>query len=223
MFFKKSLISLLVVSIILPFSFCKIMAQENLTEKVERIERVRWSGVTIDFGIKKFRLFGNWATVPRGGLLFGSASPYFRLNENDKTVFRGLGRENILYQSVMPTLKSRENLRDIIASKEKSINSLDKYDLQIKKGESIHSWSSAFSFGGKAAMYIGVPLMFIGISQSLGEIEEETHPLMNIGYNVAIVGVFSWGIGEIGKIISEIIMEKSFSHLNDAVDYFNKK
>lgn len=123
----------------------------------------------------------------------------------------------------MPTLKSRENLRNIIVSKEKSVNSLDKYDLQIKSGESIHSWSSAFSFGGKAAMYIGVPLMFIGISQSLGEIEEETPPLLNVGYNVAIAGVISWGVGEMGKIISEIIMEKSFAHLNDAVDYFNEK
>lgn len=85
-------------------------------EEITKIERVHWSGLSMPILWKKWRIFGSWRTLPRGFSLFGSpSSPYFRLNEDEQTVFRGLGRESDFSQW---SVEKRERIATLRGHKE---------------------------------------------------------------------------------------------------------
>jgi len=58
-------------------------------------------------------------------------SYYFRLNENDKTVFREVGRESDFMQWLSPTLQARPKLKQLLSTVDRSRESLEKFDQYI--------------------------------------------------------------------------------------------
>jgi len=195
-----------------------VLADEPYThDKITKIERVRWSGLSVG----SWRIFGSWAIAPKEVSLFGTASPYFRLNGNDKTVFRGLGRESNLAQHILPTLHSRSQLREIISADDMASQSLMKFDNQVATGEKINAVSTAGVFTGKTAIVAGVVMMFASLG---GETEiGETPPMLKAGYAVASAGISLWLVGKIGQLAGNVVTEQSFSHLDDAMRYYNNK
>jgi len=193
-----------------------IVSAEEINKETTKIERVRWSGITL-LGL---RMLGNWATAPAEPSLFGSASPYFRLNGNDKTVFRGMGRENGFAQYVLPTMQSREQLRDIISSNDPARQSLAKFDDQVATGENIRMVGSGLVFGGRMCVISGIAIAFIGLGDdsSIGEMSSTT----KTGYNVAVIGVYSWVAGIVGQVVGEVVAKQAFSHLSDSIEYYNE-
>lgn len=191
-----------------------VLADES--DKSTKIERVRWSGLQIS----GWRVFGSWALAPEEPSLFGAVSPCFRLNNDDKTVFRGLGRESGFAQKIFPTLHSRQNLRDILNSNDLSSRSLAKFDAQVASGEKINMVSTGLTAGGDIAMVAGVVMMFA----SLGKETEfgETPPMLKNGYVIASAGIAMWAIGKIGQLAGAIVTKQSFSHLGDAMRNYNK-
>lgn len=191
------------------------MAQENA--EVTKIERVRWSGITL-LGC---RILGSWATAPAEPSLFGVASPYFRLNGDDKTVFRGLGRDSGFAQYVLPTMQSRKQLRDIVSNNELSRGSLAKFDDQVASGEKIRMVSSGLVFGGRTCVVSGIAMAIIGLGQKSSAFED-TPAITKAGYSVAVIGVYSWVAGIVGQMVGEVVAKQAFSHLSDSMEYYNK-
>ena len=198
------------------FMIANSVAVAEEAMEVTKVERVRWSGITL-IG---WRILGNWATAPAEPSLFGSASPYFRLNGNDRTVFRGMGRENGFAQYVLPTMQSREQLRDIISSNDPARQSLAKFDDQVATGENIRMVGSGLVFGGRMCVISGIAIAFIGLGDdsSIGEMSSTT----KTGYNVAVIGVYSWVAGIVGQVVGEVVAKQAFSHLSDSMEYYNE-
>lgn len=194
----------------------RILAEEVTVNNIAKIERVRWSGLSLS----GWRIFGSWAGAPEEPSLFGAVSPYFRLNDDDKTVFRGLGRESGFTQKIFPTLHSRQGLRDILNSNDLANRSLVKFDAQVVTGEKVNMVSTGIVAGGKIAFVTGIVMMFA----SLGEETElgETPPMLKNGYVVASAGVSMWFVGRIGQLAGAIVTRQSFSHLGDAMRNYNK-
>jgi hypothetical protein len=194
-------------------------AEEAKTQEITKIERVRWSGLSLG----GWRIFGNWATVPEGQVtLFGSNSPYFRLNGNDRTVFRGLGRESNFAQRIFPTLHSHRKLQEIIGSNEMARQSLIKYDVQVATGEKLSVVSGGLSFGGKVGITAGLVMMFLGFSDTSALEACEMPGIAKTGYTVGVIGIAMWAIGQIGEIAGEFVSKQAFSHLYDSMEYYNK-
>jgi hypothetical protein len=195
-------------------------AKEAKTPEITKIERVRWSGLSLGW----WRIFGNWATVPEGQVtLFGSNSPYFRLNGNDRTVFRGLGRESNLVQRILPTLHSKSKLQEIIGSNEMARQSLIKYDVQVAAGEKLSVVSGGLSFGGKMGITAGLVMMFLGFSDTNALEAGEMPGIAKTGYTVGVIGIAMWAIGQVGEIAGEFVSKQAFSHLYDSMEYYNKE
>lgn len=207
--------SVCLLSFIIFMGTTAIINAEGTDADAEKIERVRWSGITL-LGL---RMFGNWATAPAEPAIFGYTSSYFRLNGNDRTVFRGLGRENGFVQYVLPTLQSRERLRDIMSANESAKASLAKFDDQVATGEKIRMVSSGLIFTGRICVISGIVIGIIGIGEvSLGE---DMPPMMKTGRDVAKVGIYSWVAGIAGQVIGEIVAKQAFSHLSDSMASYN--
>jgi hypothetical protein len=195
------------------------VAEEAKTPEITKIERVRWSGLSLG----GWRIFGNWATVPEGQVvLFGSNSPYFRFNGSDRTVFRGLGRESNLAQRIFPTLHSQHKLQEIIGSNELARQSLIKYDAQVAAGEKLNMVSGGLSFGGKMGITAGLVMMFLGFGDTNALESGETPSVTRTGYTVAVIGITMWTAGQIGRIAGEFVTKQAFSHLYDSMEYYNK-
>lgn len=194
------------------------LSAATATKEITKIERVRWSGLQL-FGLK---LFGSWTTIPEGQVkLFGSNSPYFRLNEDDRTVFRGLGRENSFAQRIFPSLHSRHTLREILSGNEMARQSLMKYDTQVATGEKINIASGGLSFGGKVGITAGFIMMFLGFGDTEAIEAGETPSITKAGYTVEVIGLAMWVIGELGEIAGELVTKQAFSHLYDSMEYYN--
>ena len=213
---RKIWVILITTLLLLSISRMVFAEETKIPEKVSKIERVRWSGLQF-FGLK---IFGSWAEAPEEPSLFGAVSPYFRLNDDDKTVFRWLGRESNFGQKIFPALHSRENLRQVISKEDMANRSLIKFDSQVASGEKINMVSTGLSVGGKVAIVTGVIMMFA----SLGDESEfgETPPMLKNGYAVAGAGIVVWAVGEIGQLAGAIVTKQSFSHLGDAMRHYNK-
>jgi len=195
-------------------------AEEAKTPEITKIERVRWSGLSLG----GWKIFGNWATVPEGQVtLFGSNSPYFRLNGNDRTVFRGLGRESNLAQRIFPTLHSHRRLQEIIGSNEMARQSLIKYDVQVATGEKFSVVSGGLSFGGKMGITAGLVMMFLGFGDTNALEAGEMPGIARTGYTVGVIGIAMWTIGQVGEIAGEFVSKQAFSHLYDSMEYYNKE
>ena len=205
------------VTLLLLLSVSRTGFAEEAKENATKIDRVRWSGLSLG----GWKILGSWATAPIEPSLFGTASPYFRLDGDDKTVFRGLGRESSVVQYILPTLHSRRQLRDIMGINETARQSLDKFDSQVATGEKIQMVSNSLVFGGKIGIVSGTVMMFLGLGEASGTVKGETPVIMKAGYNIAIVGISSWFAGRIGQLAGEIVAKQSFGHLNDAVTYYN--
>jgi hypothetical protein len=194
-------------------------AEEAKTPEITKIERVRWSGLSLG----GWRIFGNWATVPEGQVaLFGSNSPYLRLNEDNKTVFRGLGRESSLAQRIFPTLRSQRKLQEIVSGNEMARQSLIKYDTQVAAGEKINVVSGGLSFGGKVGITARFVMMFLGVGDTDAIEAGELPTITKAGYTVGVIGIGMWTIGELGEIAGEFVTKQAFSHLYDSMEYYNK-
>lgn len=198
------------------FMITNSVAVAEETMEVTKVERVRWSGITL----VGWRILGNWATAPAEPSLFGSASPYFRLNGNDRTVFRGMGRENGFAQYILPTMQSRKQLRDIMSGNELAIQSLAKFDDQVATGEKIRMVGSGLVFGGRMCVISGMAMAFIGLGDA--SFDDETPSMMKTGRNVAVIGVYSWVAGIVGQVIGEVVAKQAFSHLSDSMEYYNE-
>lgn len=198
-----------------------ISTSVSSAEASTKIERVRWSGLSLKIAWTEWRIWGSWATARRGFSFFGGASPYFRLNGNDRTVFRGLGRESDPVQYIFPTLRSRRKLRDIMSTSEMAYQSLEKFDAQVETGERIHMGSTALEIGGTTGMVAGFTMMFLALGQLAETPAGEVPFLAKAGYRTAIIGLYAWAVGKLGQIVSELALHQSFSHLHDAVDHFN--
>lgn len=194
-------------------------AEERATEEAITIERVRWSGISLE----GWRILGSWATVPAEPSTFGTPAPYFRLNGDDETVFRGLGRESGFAQRILPTLHSGKRLRAILSADERAGRSLAQFDSQVAKGEKVHMGGTALVAGGSAGIAAGVIMVFLGLGEATGAIEEETPAMMKAGYNVAIVGASLWLTGRICQLVGSVVTRQAFSHLSDAIDSFNRR
>ena len=196
-----------------------VIAEETKTPDIAKIERVRWSGLSLG----EWRIFGNWAMVPEGQVaLFGSNSPYFRINDNDKTVFRGLGRESSLAQRIFPTLRSQRKLQKIVSGNEMARQSLIKYDTQVAAGEKINMVSGGLNFGGKVGVTAGFVMMFLGFGDTNAIETGEMPSVTKAGYTVGIIGIAMWTIGKLGEIAGEFVTKQAFSHLYDSMEYYNK-
>jgi len=193
-----------------------VIAEEAKTPDIAKIERVRWSGLSLG----GWRIFGNWATVPEGQVaLFGNNSPYFRLNEDNKTVFRGLGRESSLAQRIFPTLRSQRKLQEIVSGNEMARQSLIKYDTQVATGENINVVSGGLNFGGKVGITAGFVMMFLGVGDTNAIEDGEMPSVTKTGYTVGVIGIAMWTIGELA---GEFVTKQAFSHLYDSMEYYNK-
>lgn len=209
----------LFVAAIIGFIFINLTAladEPYVPDKITKVERVRWSGLSLG----GWRIFGSWAEAPEEPSLFGAVSCYFRFNNDDKTVFRGLGRESGFAQKIFPTLYSRRNLRDTLNSNDLAARSLEKFDAQVATGEKINMVSTGLTVSGKVAMVTGVVMMFA----SLGKESDfgETPPMLKNGYVVASAGIATWAIGKVGQLAGAIVTKQSFSHLGDAMRHYNK-
>jgi len=215
--FRKVYVMACILSLVIAMATTSIATAQEKAE-VTKIERVRWSGITL----LGWRMLGSWATAPAEPGFFSFASPYFRLNGNDKTVFRGLGRDNGFAQYVLPTMQSRKQLRDIMSSNESAIQSLAEFDSQVASGEKIRMVGSGLVFGGRACLISGIAMAFIGLGQSSG-LGEETPAITKAGYNVAVIGVYSWLAGIVGQVVGEVVAKQAFSHLSDSMDSYNRE
>lgn len=192
------------------------LAQNNPPEnEVWKIERVEWTGLNL-FG---WRILGHWRAVKRGQRILGiytgsSATPYFRLNENDKTVFRGLGRESAFMQWLFPTHHSREKLRDIIVANDKAYSLLEKFDSQLGKGETLYMIGNFLSHASQPVVAYGTASMLVGALQ-------KNEAQFDQGYTLVNVGVVMLFLGATGQMIGTYLEQKSFAYLDDAVEYFN--
>jgi len=205
-----------IIGFVLVINLTALADGSRVSDGIIKIERVRWSGIS-PFGL---RLFGSWAKAQDEPGLFGAVSPYFRLNGDDRTVFRGLGRESGFAQYVLPKLNSRGPLRDIMSGSEPARRSLMKFDDQISPGGKSNMVSSGLAVGGDDAMVAGIVMMFA----SLGKESEfgETPPMLKNGYIIASAGIAMWTVGKVGQLAGAIVTKQSFSHLKDAIGYFNE-
>ena len=205
-----------IIGFVLVINSTALANEVYVPDKITKMERVRWSGLSLS----GWRIFGSWAETPEEPSLFGAVSPYFRLNDDDKSVFRGLGRESGFAQKIFPTLHSRQNLRDVLNSNDLSSRSLAKFDTQVASGEKINMISTGLTAGGNAAIVAGVVMMFA----SLGKESEfgETPPMLKNGYVVASAGIAMWTIGKVGQLAGAIVTKQSFAHLSDAMRNYNK-
>ena len=185
-------------------SYRKMLAADS----VDQIERVEWSGIHI-LGL---RVFGRWRSVDRGGtflgLYTGSYTQYFRLNQDNDTVFRGLGKEDNFMQFLFPTARTRKNVRNIMSSNEKALSLLDTFDQQLGEGETIYMAGKASSLVGEVMFYSG---LFFGTATGNTKLLK----------NLALPGLTVFIVGTIVEIIGIIVEQKAFAFLDDAVERFN--
>lgn len=194
----------LVISLVFTISLAVSAGEPYVPDEITKVERVRATGIKF-FGI---RLFGGFATAPEEPSLFGAASPMFRLNDDDKTVFRGLGRESGVAQWILPTLHSRQNLRSILYTEELTSRSLVKFDSQIATGEKIHMISTGAVVSGKIALLTGIVMALSGNENAV---------------NIWKVGAVLWGAGKFGQLGGTIVTKQAFAHLNDATRAYNNR
>lgn len=193
----------LVISFIFMINLTVLAGEPLVPEEITKIERVRATGI----GCLGIRLFGGWATAPEEPSLFGAASTMFRLNSDNKTTFRGLGRENGFAQRIFPTLHSRQNLQKILSENTEARRSLTTFDAQAATGEKIHMASTAAVVTGKIAIITGLVIMFSDSDK---------------GYAIGTVGIALWGAGKFGQLGGTIITKQAFAHLNDSMRAYNE-
>lgn len=187
----------------------------NEGAEVTNIERVQWSGLKI-FGI---RILGNWRPVRARytfwGAYYTSPSPYFRLNEDDQKIFRGLGREDDFLQALFPTLYPRENIENLLNPVDKARESLQKFDEQRSTGETIYMIGNFLDSGGQVMIWSGLIGATITIFSS---------PSYRSYYylNIARFGLLMYVLGTMGKFYGGQLAQEALGHLDDAVDYFNQ-
>jgi len=197
-------------------------AQDTSPEKeVWKIERVEWSGLKVELGgipLLRIKGLGSWRVI-RGkeyflGFYIYSTSPYFRLNGDNQTIFRGLGRENDLLQVFLPTFCPRDKLRNILNSVPKARNSLEKFDEQRSTAESFYMIGNFLDYGGQIATIGGI----IGAYASVFTMD----PHYNTYLTIAKIGAGAYILGKMIEFYSETLGEKAFLHLDDAIHYFNE-
>jgi len=182
--------------------------QSIAADSVTKIERVEWTGVHL-LGL---RVFGHWRPVDKGtsflGLYLGSNTPHFRLNEENKTIFRGLGRESGFMQLLFPTSHTRRNIRDFIITNDDAFGCLQTFDKQIGTGEKIYMVSKASSLIGEAMFYSG--LFFGAVTSNIDLMKK-----------ISIPGLSLFIVGTVGRFIGIMVEEKAFVFLDDAVEKYN--
>lgn len=212
---KKSKGICLVLIIVLMFGFFGSQVLGNEEAEVTNIERVQWSGLKI-FGI---RILGNWRPVRARytfwGAYYTSPSPYFRLNEDDQTIFRGLGREDDFLQALFPTLYPRENIENLLNPVDRARESLEKFDEQRSTGETMYMIGSFLDSGGQIAMWGGL----IGATLTLFSSRSYRSDYY---LNISKLGLLMYVLGSMGKFYGGQLAQEALGHLDDAVDYFNQ-
>jgi len=179
------------------------------SQSVSQLERVEWSGVRL----LGWKIFGRWRVVPEGGSYFlglytGSRSPYFRLNGDNRTIFRALGRENGFMQLLFPSWHPRKISYDLLGGGE-SLQLLNSFDSQLSTGEHVYTAGSAVAFLGEAMFYTGLFL-----APATGSVS----PLKRL----SIPGLVLYAVGSVGRLVGYIVQDKAFGFLDDAVQAFNR-
>ncbi len=211
---KNNVISpLLIIVLILGLFGSQVLADEKA--EITKVERVEWAGVQL-FGI---RILGEWRPVRPGytfwGAYYTSASAYFRLNEDDQTIFRGLGRESNFAQTLFPTLSPRENIENLFKPVDKAWESLQKFDEQRSTGEAIYMTGSFLESAGEITVWTA-------LITSLAYLFQGYESRAIFYRNVAVVGTVAYVLGIMGKFYGGILTQEALGHLDDAVHYFNE-
>lgn len=200
---RTVLVAALMISLIFTLNLAAVAKEQKLPDTIDKIERVRKTGI----GCLGISLFGGYATAPAEPSLFGAASPLFRLNSDNKTVFRGLGRESGVAQLFFPTLHSRQNLQNMLSENREARRSLTTFDAQVATGEKIYMISTTSVVTGKIALVAGVLMAFSGNENAT---------------TIWKAGVVLWGAGRLGQLGGTIVTNKAFAHLSDAMDTYNE-
>lgn len=208
---KKREILILLAGLMLSIALTPSLtyAQDTSPEKeVWKTERVYWNGFGIisPEGKVILKITGDWVPTPeRFATLLGLGyfSPYFRLNDDNQTIFRGLGREDTFAQIFFPSWRSRKKLRDILSVDEEARESLKKFDKVLGTGAAVYTGGSILSLGGTIAMIFGAPGLF----------SDDT--------SLFLAGFIVWIIGESGEIIGRVMQREAFEYLDEAIDHFN--
>lgn len=209
----KGISLVLIVVFILGLLGSQILADEKV--EVTKLERVQWAGIEL-FGI---RILGHWRPVRARytfwGAYYTSPSPYFRLNEDNQTIFRGLGRESDFAQALFPTLSPRENIQNLFKPVDKAGESLEKFDEQRSTGEAIYMTGNFLYDGGQIAFWSGA-IASIASAAMGSEYRSRFYS------NVTTVGAIAIILGLMGKFYGGQLAQEALGHLDDATEYFNE-
>lgn len=170
---------------------------KNLNIPIVKIEKVSRN-------LSLFNIHIGNITIP----IQRSFSGYFRVNSDDRAVFRGLGRENDVMQFFFPTYYSRKKLREIMSVDQKALEYLQKFDQQLGMGQIIQMLSPWVSITGEILMPAGL---------AMAGVEEYT----DTGTALLVGGGLLYLLGELGKIIGPRLEEGAFDYLDEAIAYFN--
>lgn len=191
----------------------QVLADKKI--EVTKVERVEWAGVQL-FGI---RILGEWRPVRPGytfwGVYYTSPSAYFRLNEDNQTIFRGLGRESNFAQALFPTLSPRENIQNLLKPLDKAWESLEKFDEQRSTGEAMYMRGSFLESAGEITVWSA------GIT-SLVYLFQGSESRAIFYRNATVVGTIAYVLGIMGKFYGGILIQEALGHLDDSVHYFNE-
>jgi len=209
----KGISLVLVIVLILGFLGSEVLADEKV--EVTKLERVQWAGIEF-FGI---RILGHWRPVRARytfwGAYYTSPSLYFRLNEDNQTIFRGLGRESNFAQALFPTLSPRENIQNLFKPIDKAWESLEKFDEQRSTGEAILMIGNFLYDGGQIAFWSGAVASIA--SAAMGSRDRS-----RFYSNVTTVGAIAIIFGLMGRFYGGQLAQEALGHLDDATEYFNE-
>jgi len=147
-----------------------------------------------------WKVWGSWRPLPRDSMTL-----FFRVNGDSRLVFRGLGRESGLWQSLFPTFHSTQNLRDIMGTYDDSRSALERFDGQLRTGEKIRHVGQIVTWTGPV------------VAASIILFKKD-----RTGVTVAAVtGVSMVILGPLIDWIGEGVARKAVIHLDDAIEYLN--
>ena len=130
---------------------------------------------------------------------YGREARHFRINQDDRTVFIGIGQSEFMHQ-LWPSYRVQPELRRIVSSNAAALDKLDQFDRKVAGGERI--------------CCITAPLYFLGIVPIVYGLVKNNKPALYGG--IAISGVslaLSWG----GRLSATA----SFKLLDEAIDAYN--
>jgi hypothetical protein len=143
--------------------------------------------------------------------LWPSRSKLFRLQGDDKKVFRGLGQENDVADFFFPTLTVRAPLRRVLYVVPEAKRQLTEFEKSVATANALSLGGSALWWGGA----LSVPLAIL-VSVNGGGNNAGPASLLWFG---AIGGIAAGSALADG--IAPMAMSRSYFHLNEAVASFN--